>query len=99
MPFYLPAIVVIMLAGIGYAAVEKIAKAIGRRGASASELAELKEHLEQTADALQETQTALASQARQLAELQERVDFAERSLTQVRNRPVLGAGPEKPDAG
>jgi prefoldin subunit 5 len=94
-PFYFPAIVIIMLAGIGYAAVEKVTKAMGRRGASSSELAELKEHLEQTADALEETRASLANQATQLAELQERVDFAERSLTQARNRPALGAGPEK----
>ena len=95
MPFYFPAIVIIMLAGIGYAAVEKIAKAMGRRGASASDFAELKEHLEQTADALEETRASLANQATQVVELQERVDFAERSLTQARNRPALGAGPEK----
>lgn len=95
MPFYFPAIIIITLAGIGYAAVEKVAKAMGQRGASASELAELKEHLEQTADALEVMRATVASQATQLGELQERVDFAERSLAQVRNRPALGAGPEK----
>ena len=30
-----------------------------------------------------------------VSELEERLDFAERSLAQVRNRPALGAGPEK----
>lgn len=81
-------LLIVMLAGIGYAAVEKVAKAMGQRGASASELAQLRDQLE-------DTQATLASQATQLADLQERVDFAERSLAQVRNRPALGAGPEK----
>jgi len=31
----------------------------------------------------------------ELAEVQERLDFAERTLAQVRNRPPLSAGPEK----
>ena len=81
-------LLIVMLAGIGYAAIEKVAKAMGRRGTSGSELAQLKEQLE-------DTQAALASQATQLADLQERVDFAERSLAQVRNRPALGPGQEK----
>ena len=81
-------LLIVVLAGIGYAAIEKVAKAMRQRGASDSELAQLKEQLE-------DTQATVAGQATQLAELQERVDFAERTLAQVRNRPALGAGHEK----
>ena len=81
-------LLIVVLAGIGYAAIEKVAKAMGQRGASDSELAQLKERLD-------DTQATVAGQATQLAELQERVDFAERTLAQVRNRPALGAGQEK----
>jgi chromosome segregation ATPase len=88
-------ILVVALAGIASGTIQGIAKAIGRRGASGSELARLKEQLQQVTDALEDAQAAIASQAGQLAELQERVDFAERALAQARSRPALGPGPEK----
>ncbi len=69
-----------------------IAGAIAGRGASRSELAQVKQRLEQDAAALEDAQTTLANQATQLAELQERVDFAERLLAQARDRSTLGAG-------
>lgn len=69
-----------------------IAGAISGRGASRSELAQLKEQLEQHAAALEDADTSLANQSTQLAELQERVDFAERLLAQVRDRTTLGPG-------
>jgi uncharacterized protein YycO len=72
-----------------------IAGAIAGRGASRSELAEIRQRLEQDAAALDDTQTTLANQSTQLAELQERLDFAERLLAQARDRSALGAG-EKP---
>jgi exonuclease VII small subunit len=72
-----------------------IAGAIVGRGASRSELAEIKQRLEQDAAALEDAQTTLANQSTQLAELQERLDFAERLLAQVRDRSALGTG-EKP---
>jgi len=50
-----------------------------------SEVAELRKLLE-------EQRAALESQSAQLAELQERVDFAERLLAQVRDRAALGKG-------
>ena len=74
--------------------VRAIAGAIGGRGASRSELAQLKEQLEQHAAVLEDAETSLASQATQLAELQERLDFVERRLTQGRDRPALGPGEE-----
>lgn len=69
-----------------------IAKAIGGRGAVRSELAQFKQELERHAAALQDAETTLADQATQVAELQERVDFAERLLAQARDRRALGAG-------
>lgn len=56
---------------------------------SRSEIAELREHLDQQAAALEDAQNSFASQATQLAELQERVDFAERVLVQNRDRIAL----------
>jgi hypothetical protein len=46
----------------------------------------LQDQVEQQAAALQEAESNLASQASQLAELQDRVDFAERLLIQARDR-------------
>ena len=51
----------------------KVAKIIAARGAP-SDMAELKQRLE-------DAEATLADQSAQLAELQERVDFAERRLT------------------
>lgn len=72
-----------------------IAGAIGGRGSSRSELAQLKEQLEHHAAALEDAETSLASQSTQLAELQERLDFVERRLTQGRDRLALGPGQER----
>ena len=46
----------------------------------------LQDQVEQQAAALQDAESNLASQASQLAELQDRVDFAERLLIQARDR-------------
>jgi exonuclease VII small subunit len=72
-----------------------IAGAIAGRGASRSELAQITQRLEQDAAALEDAQASLAHQSTQLAELQERLDFAERLLAQARDRSALGAR-EKP---
>jgi len=80
---------IIVLAGMAVGAISEIAKAVAGRGASTRELAELKLQLEQYATALQEAQSTLSDQATELAELQERVDFAERLL--ARARPSLEA--------
>ena len=69
-----------------------IAGAIAGRGASRSELAEIRQQFEGHAAALEDAQTTLADQSTQLAELQERLDFAERLLAQARDRSALGAG-------
>ena len=66
-----------------------IAGAIRGRGSSRSELSHLSDQLKDHAAALEDVQNNLASQSSQLAELQERVDFAERPLAQSRDRPAL----------
>jgi F0F1-type ATP synthase membrane subunit b/b' len=72
-----------------------IAGAIAGRGSSRSELAQIRERLDQQTAALEEAQNTLADQSTELAELQERLDFTERVLAQSRDRPALGPG-EKP---
>jgi Tfp pilus assembly protein FimV len=69
-----------------------VAGAIAGRGASRSEVAQIKERLEQQVAVLEDAQTTLADQSTQLAELQERLDFAERLLAQARDRSALGPG-------
>ena len=66
-----------------------IAGAIRGRGSSRSELSQLSEQLKDQAAALEDVQNSLAVQSSQMAELQERVDFAERLLAQGRDRGVL----------
>jgi hypothetical protein len=66
--------------------------AVAGRRASRSELAQINQGLEQQAAALEDVQTTLTNQSAQLAELQERLDFAERLLVQTRDRPALQAG-------
>lgn len=66
------------------------------RGPSGGELNRLQEQLEQQAVVLEDTQALLASQANQIAELHERIDFAERLLTQARGRAPSEAEDGKP---
>ena len=89
---FLTGLFIIILGGMAVGAITEVAKAIGRRGVSASELSDLRQQLEQNLEALDEARTTLANQGAQLTELQERLDFAERMLTQARDRGALGAG-------
>jgi len=66
-----------------------IAGAIRGRGSSRSELSQLSDQLRDHAAALEEVQNSLASQSSQLADLHERLDFAERLLAQGRDRTAL----------
>jgi uncharacterized membrane-anchored protein YhcB (DUF1043 family) len=66
-----------------------IAGALRGRGSSRSEVAQLSDQLKDYAAALEDVQHSLASQTSQMAELQERLDFAERVLAQGRDRTVL----------
>jgi len=74
--------------------VKTIAAAFNKSG-SKSDLAEVKEQLQLHAAALDEAENSLAQQSSQIAELQERVDFAERLLAQGRDRTALGPGEER----
>lgn len=71
--------------------VRTIAGAFGAKGAPA-ELARIREQFEHCATVLEETQATVANQSAQLAELQERVDFAERMLARTREREALPPG-------
>jgi uncharacterized protein YycO len=66
-----------------------IAGAIRGRGSSRSDLSQLNDQLKDHAAALEDVQNSLASQSSQMAELHERLDFAERLLAQGPNRAVL----------
>jgi uncharacterized protein YycO len=66
-----------------------IAGAIRGRGSSRSQLNQLSDQVKDQAAALEDVQNSLASQSAQLAELHERLDFAERMLTQGRDRSAL----------
>ena len=88
---FLTGLFIIILGGMAVGAITEVAKAIGRRGVSASELSDLRQQLEQNLEELEEARTTLAHQGAQLTELQERLDFAERMLTQARDRGALGA--------
>jgi hypothetical protein len=72
-----------------------IAGAISGRGGWRSELARLREQVEQHAAALEDAEASLTNQSAQLAELQERLDFTERLLAQGRDRPALEAGDQR----
>jgi uncharacterized membrane-anchored protein YhcB (DUF1043 family) len=66
-----------------------IAGALRGRGSSRAEVAQLSEQLKDHAGALEDLQNNLASQSSQLAELHDRLDFAERLLAQGRDRTAL----------
>jgi len=66
-----------------------IAGAIRGRGSSRSDVAHLSDQLKDHAAALEDIQSSLANQSSQLAELHERLDFAERLLAQGRDRSAL----------
>lgn len=83
----------IIMAGILADTLVKIVKHRAGTTQLRAGLEDLRHQLEDQANRLTDAQAALASQDTQLQEVQERLDFAERVLTQVRDRPGLGAGP------
>ncbi len=91
----------VFLVGLGIAGctvvmvARAIAAAFSGRGPSRSELAQLREEVEQHSAALDDAQATLASQSTQIAELHERLDFAERMLAQGRDRAALGPGEKR----
>ena len=77
------ALIALVLTGVP--TIGTIVTAIAKRRGSRSMASSPDPQLQQALEALQT----------RVGELEERVDFAERSLAQVRNRPALGAGPER----
>jgi uncharacterized membrane-anchored protein YhcB (DUF1043 family) len=66
-----------------------IAGAIRGRGSPRSAVTQLGDQVRDQAAALEDLQNSVASQSNQLAELNERLDFAERLLAQTRDRTAL----------
>ena len=81
----------VFLLGLGIAGstlvmiVRTIAGAFNNRGLSGRDASQLQERLD-------DAHAELANQAAQIAELQERVDFAERLIARSRDKPTLGPG-------
>ena len=69
-----------------------IAGAIRGRGSPRSEVTQLSDQLKDQAAVLEDLQNSLANQSNQMAELNERLDFAERLLAQNRDRTALKPG-------
>ena len=63
-----------------------------RRGHDTRDAGQVREILDEHAATLDEYRNTIVSQGQQLAELQERVDFAERLLAQTRERAALKPG-------
>ena len=70
-------------------AARAIAGAIRGRGTSSSGVAQLSDQLKDHAAVLEDVQNSLASQSSQLAEIHERLDFAERLLARGQDRSAL----------
>ncbi|HET9708212.1 MAG TPA: hypothetical protein VFP39_07895 [Gemmatimonadales bacterium] len=84
-PEYFVAIAIVSIVAI---TITKVVKALVAARQSHGDSASA---LEQLATALEDTQRIQSDQAAQIAELQERVDFAERLLAQTRERAALEA--------
>jgi uncharacterized membrane-anchored protein YhcB (DUF1043 family) len=96
----LTTLMIIGLATVAGETVTRLAKA--RAGAAAQvqpRLDQLQQQLDDQASALSEVQSHLAGQEDHVRELQERLDFAERLLTQAQERSGLGPGRQPPGPG
>lgn len=92
---FMGGILLIILVGILADTIVKIVKHRAGSPQLRAELQELRRQLDDQANRLTDAQATLSNQDAQLLEMQERLDFAERILTQVRDRPGLGAGPSE----
>jgi cell division protein FtsL len=92
---FMGGIFLIIFVGILADTIVKIVKHRAGSPQLRAELQELRRQLDDQANRLTDAQATLANQDIQLLEMQERLDFAERILTQVRDRPGLGAGPSE----
>jgi hypothetical protein len=85
---FLTAIFILILVGIVSDTIVKTAKARAKSKLQ-PELDQLKLQAQEQATLLTDMQAALGEQADQIEELHERLEFTERVLLQVRNRPEL----------
>ena len=89
---FLLGLLILCIVGIVGDTIVKVAKSRSGAPALRAQLDELSQQLQDQAAALADAQATIAGQAEELLELHERVDFAERMLTQVRDRSVLPRG-------
>jgi hypothetical protein len=86
----------LMIIGVATVAGETVIRVAKARAGGATRLQTHVDQLQQQSDdqasALAEVQSHLAGQEAQFRELQERLDFAERLLTQPQERSVLSPG-------
>ena len=86
-------IFILIMAGIVAGTITEIFKVKARRsGASLAELDDLKRLVREQAADLADAEARLGAQAEALDDVQERLNFAERMLTQMRDRPAVGPG-------
>ena len=87
---------VLMIIGVATVAGETVIRVAKTRAGGATRLQAHLDQLQQQCDdqgsALAEVQSQSAGQEAQFRELQDRVDFAERLLTQAQDRSALGPG-------
>ena len=93
-PVFLLALAIVATAAVLVA--RTIAGAVTGRRSPQSDLAQVVEQLEEHTAALEDAQNSLANHSAQIAELQERLDFAERVLAQGRDRSALKPGDSSP---
>ena len=87
-------IFILIMSGIIAGTITEIFKASAKRAAiSPAELEELKQLVRDQTAALADTEARLSAQSEMIDEMQERLNFTERMLTQFRDRPAIGPGP------
>jgi type IV secretory pathway VirB4 component len=89
------AIFILAVMGIVGDTIVKVVRARSGAGAAKGlrgEIDDLNQQLQDQSAALADAQAIIAAQAESIQELHERVDFAERILTQVREKGMLGRG-------
>ncbi len=72
--------------------VATVFKSRGRHGVESGEIEELRHRLEEQGETIADAQTELADQNLQMEELHERLEFTERVLAQLKDRPEIGPG-------
>src|SRR6476619_591322 len=94
------ALTALMIIGVATVAGETVIRVARARAGGATRvqahLDQLQQQCDDQASALAEVQSHSAGQEAQFRELQDRLDFAERLLTQAQDRSALGPGADVP---